>query len=100
MYEIETTAVYDRWFAKLRDARARANIDIRLRRLKRGNPGDVRFAGSGVLEIKIDFGPGYRVYYMRRDESVVMLLAGGDKGSQDRDIRRAIALAADIRSES
>jgi len=100
MYEIETTVGYDRWFAKLRDRQAKANIDMRIRRLRRGNPGDVRFVGNGVLEIKIDIGPGYRVYYMRKKEFLIMLLAGGDKRTQGRDIRRAVELAASIRSES
>jgi putative addiction module killer protein len=100
MYEIETTVGFDRWLAKLRDSRAKSNIDMRVRRLARGNPGDTRFVGNGVLELRLDIGPGYRVYYMRRKESVILLLAGGDKGTQDRDIRRAIELAVGIRSQS
>jgi putative addiction module killer protein len=100
MYEIEISDDFDRWLLKLRDGLGKAAIDMRVRRLARGNPGDARFVGSGVLELRIDVGPGYRVYYMRKKETVIMLLAGGDKGTQDRDIRRAIELAVGIRSQS
>lgn len=99
MYEIERTDGYARWFGKLRDSRAKAQIDTRISRLALGNPGDARFVGSGVLELKIDIGPGYRIYYMRRKELVIVLLAGGDKRTQDRDIQAAIALAESIRRQ-
>jgi putative addiction module killer protein len=98
MYELERTETFARWFAKLRDAKAKAQIDTRINRLSLGNPGDVRFVGNGVLELKIDFGPGYRVYYMRRKKLVIVLLAGGDKKTQARDIRTAIELAESARS--
>ena len=91
--EIRQTEVYARWFRRLRDRQARARIDIRIRRLSLGNPGDVRSVGRGVSELRIDYGPGYRVYFARSGEAVIVLLAGGDKGSQDRDIRRARELA-------
>ncbi len=91
--EIRQTGVYARWFRRLRDREARARIDIRIRRLSLGNPGDVRPVGGGVSELRIDYGPGYRVYFSRRGEAVIVLLAGGDKGSQDRDIRGALELA-------
>ena len=91
--EIRQTGVYARWFRRLRDREVRARIDIRIRRLSLGNPGDVRPVGGGVSELRIDYGPGYRVYFSRRGEAVIVLLAGGDKGSQDRDIRRALELA-------
>ena len=91
--EIRQTEVYARWFRRLRDREARARIDVRLRRLSLGNPGDVRPVGGGVSEIRIDYGPGYRVYFVRKGEALIVLLAGGDKGSQDRDIRRALDLA-------
>lgn len=71
-------------------------IDIRIRRLSLGNPGDVRPVGGGVSEMRIDYGPGYRVYFVRRGEAVIVLLAGGDKGSQSRDIRRARELAREL----
>ena len=93
MVEIRQTEVYARWFRRLRDREARVRIDSRIRRLSLGNPGDVRPVGGGVSEIRIDYGPGYRVYLVRRGEALIVLLAGGDKDSQDRDIRRALELA-------
>src|ERR1700733_13448511 len=98
MHRIEQSNVYRTWFAKLRDERAKARIDLRIERLARGNPGDVRFVGGGVLELKIDYGPGYRVYFMRRKEMIVLLLVGGDKRTQARDIDKAVELAALVRS--
>jgi len=86
---------FDVWFAALRDRRAKASILARIDRLARGNPGDVRPVGSGVSEMRIDHGPGYRVYLTRRGSVVALLLCGGDKRSQAADIRRAIAIAAD-----
>ena len=93
MVEIRQTEVYARWFSRLRDRQARVRINARLRRLSVGNPGDVRPVGEGVSEIRINYGPGYRVYFVRRGETLVVLLAGGDKDSQKRDIRRALELA-------
>ena len=93
MVEIRQTEVYARWFRRLRDRQARVRIDNRIRRLSLGNPGDVRPVGEGVSEIRIDYGPGYRVYFAQRGETLVVLLAGGDKDSQERDIRRALELA-------
>ena len=91
--EVRQTDVYARWFGRLRDRQARARIDIRIRRLALGNPGDVRPVGEGVSELRINYGPGYRVYFVRRGQSLVILLAGGDKSSQARDIARARGLA-------
>ena len=93
MHRIELTEAFRSWLLKLRDRGARARIDTRIERLSRGNPGDIRFVGEGVLELKIDYGPGYRVYYMRRRGEIILLLAGGDKRTQSRDIRDAIDLA-------
>ena len=93
MIEIRQTEDYARWFRRLRDRQARARIDNRIRRLSLGNPGDVRPVGEGVSEIRIDYGPGYRVYFVRRGEDLIVLLAGGDKDRQERDIRRALVLA-------
>ena len=93
MVEIRQTEVYARWFRRLRDREARVRIDSSIRRLSLGNPADVRSVGEGVSEIRIDYGPGYRVYFVQRGEALVVLLAGGDKDSQDRDIRRALELA-------
>ena len=91
--EIRQTEVYARWFGRLRDRQARVRIDSRIRRMSLGNFGDVRPVGEGVSEIRIDYGPGYRVYYTQRGQALVVLLAGGDKDSQDRDIQRALELA-------
>jgi putative addiction module killer protein len=92
--EIRQTADYDRWFSTLRDIRARARIDVRIRRLSLGHVGDARALGGGISELRIDYGPGYRVYFARRGERLVLLLAGGDKSRQSADIARARALAA------
>jgi len=94
--EIRQTNDYARWFAKLRDRRARARILVRIRRLSLGNPGDVRTVGEGISELRIDYGPGYRVYFTRRGETVVVLLAGGDKRTQRHDIEKAKELARNL----
>ena len=94
MLDVRQTAEFTNWFAKLRDATARAAILARIRRFALGNPGDVKPVGDGVSEMRINHGPGYRVYFMRNGAVVIVLLCGGDKGSQDRDIARAKRLAA------
>jgi len=91
--EIRQTETYADWFNSLRDRRARARIDVRIRRLSLGNPGDVRPIGSGVSELRIDYGPGYRVYFVQSGPMLIILLAGGDKRTQDRDIKKALELA-------
>ena len=96
MIEISQTDVYSRWFDGLRDRRARSRIDIRLRRLSLGNPGDVKPVGEGVSELRIDYGPGYRVYFVKRGASLIILLAGGDKRTQDQDIQKAIRMAREL----
>jgi len=96
MVEIRQTDVYSRWFDGLRDRQARARIDVRIRRLTLGNPGDVKPVGEGVSELRIDYGPGYRVYFVRRGETLVILLAGGDKPTQERDIQIALELAREL----
>lgn len=96
MIEVRETEAYAAWFDALRDAQARARILIRIRRLSLGNPGDVNPVGSGVSEMRIDYGPGYRVYFVRRGDTLAILLAGGDKRSQGRDIATAIDLAAKL----
>ncbi|MXX42041.1 MAG: type II toxin-antitoxin system RelE/ParE family toxin [Acidimicrobiales bacterium] len=94
--EVGQTDVYARWFAKLRDRQARLRIVARIRRLALGHPGDARSVGKGVSELRIDHGPGYRIYFTRRGRTLVVLLAGGNKDSQQRDIAEAQALAARI----
>ncbi len=92
MIEVRQTETYAKWFDSLRDRQARARIDIRIRRLSIGNFGDVKPVGEGVSELRIDYGPGYRVYFAQRARELVILLAGGDKRSQEADIKTAIQL--------
>ena len=96
MIEVRQTETYARWFAKLRNTRAKARIDVRVRRLSLGNAGDVKPVGGGISELRIDVGKGYRVYYVNRGGCLIILLAGGDKSSQQRDIDNAKAIAANI----
>ncbi len=96
MVEIRQTETYASWFATLRDRQARARIDVRIRHLSLGNPGDVRPVGEGVSELRINCGPGYRVYFVQRGSALVILLAGGDNGTQDQDIQIALELARNV----
>jgi putative addiction module killer protein len=91
--EIRQTELFARWFAGLRDGKARRRIQVRIDRLELGNPGDVRPVGGGVSELRIDYGPGYRVYFIQRGKTLIILLAGGDKRTQERDIATAHNLA-------
>lgn len=90
---VEETEVYRKWVNSLQDRAGRARIQVRVDRLVHGNPGQHRDLTHGVSELKIDFGPGYRVYYTQRGNRLLILLTGGDKSSQQRDIRKAIELA-------
>jgi len=94
--EIRKTELFARWLDGLRDVRARARVLARIERLAAGNPGDVGPVGEGVSELRIDYGPGYRVYFKRRGQKLIMLLAGGDKGSQAKDIKAALRLARNL----
>ena len=96
MVEIRQTETFARWFRRLRDPRAQRRIQARIDRLEIGNPGDVRPVGGGVSEMRIDYGPGYRVYFARRGVTLVILLAGGDKRTQQQDIATALKLAGDV----
>jgi putative addiction module killer protein len=96
MLEVRQTSVYSEWFAQLRNRTAKVRIDIRIRRLSLGNPGDVKPVGEGVSELRVDHGPGYRVYFIQKADVYIVLLAGGDKSSQEKDIRNAKALAREL----
>ena len=96
MKQVFTTEVFDGWFAGLRDVRARVRIQARIDRAALGNFGDCAPVGEGVSEMRIHCGPGYRVYFLQRGIEVVILLVGGDKSSQSRDIKRALGLARDL----
>lgn len=93
--EVLKSATFERWFDGLRDHEAQARVVARIRRLSLGNPGDVKAVGSGISEMRVDYGPGYRVYYAQRGNALVLLCCGGDKRTQNADIRRAIAIAKD-----
>lgn len=93
MIDARETEEFSAWLGALRDSRAKAKVLTRIARLRRGNPGDVRPVGEGVSEMRIDYGPGYRVYYVQRGIRYILLLAGGDKDSQAQDIEHAKRLA-------
>jgi putative addiction module killer protein len=95
MLEVRETEEFSDWLGALRDARGKAKILVRIDRLANGNPGDVRPVGEGVSELRINYGPGYRVYYVQRGQRFILLLAGGDKSTQDRDIAQATRLNAE-----
>ncbi len=96
MVDIKKTDVYARWLDNLRDIRARARVLVRVERLAAGNSGDVKSVGEGVSEMRIDYGPGYRVYFTRRGNEIIILLAGGDKSTQDADIKTAQGLSRNL----
>ena len=96
MIEVRQTEAFSKWLRELRDRQARARIQTRIDRLQLGLTGDVRSVGEGVSELRIDYGPGYRVYFVQRRKELVILLAGGDKRTQDRDIKTAIELARNL----
>lgn len=93
MVEIVKSTTFETWLRSLRDPQARARINARITRLALGNPGDVKPVGSGVSEMRIDYGPGYRVYYKQEGETIAVLLSGGDKRTQSSDIKTAIQIA-------
>jgi putative addiction module killer protein len=96
MKEIRKTKIFAKWIDELQDIRARARILVRMERLSAGNPGDVKPVGEGVSELRIDYGSGYRVYYKEQGQRLIILLAGGDKHSQARDIKTALRLARNL----
>lgn len=91
-----TEFFWGKWFEGLRDRQTRARINARIRRLSLGNPGDLKPVGQGVSELRIDYGPGYRVYFVQQGQTVVILLAGGEKHTQEQDIKTALDLAGDL----
>ena len=95
MIDIIVSETFSRWLDRLRDLRAKSRIQARITRAALGNPGDVKPAGEGISEMRIHYGPGYRVYFMQRGGMLIVLLCGGDKSTQDADIVRAKAIAAD-----
>jgi len=99
MIEIRETNVYHEWFESLKDKRTKAKIDVRIRRVSLGNFGDVRPVGKGVSELRIDYGPGYRVYFTQHGNILVILLCGGDKSTQGKDIQLAHELARALEEE-
>jgi putative addiction module killer protein len=99
MFEVRESDVYRAWIEGLRDLRARGRILSRMARVSLGNLGDAKSVGDSVSELRVDYGPGYRVYFTRRGRRIVLLLCGGDKSSQDRDIARAKTLAKELNDE-
>jgi len=95
-YIIQKTEIFDRWLSRLRDAKGKAAILRRISRAKGGNLGDIKPVGGDVTEMRLDVGPGYRLYFTRRGEAIILLLCGGDKPSQSRDIKLAKKLAGEL----
>jgi putative addiction module killer protein len=96
LIELRKTDEYDAWLRDLRDVQARARINARIKRLSEGNPGQHRVMSGGVIELKLDFGPGYRVYFTQRGRLLIVLLCGGDKATQQADIDTALRLAKNL----
>lgn len=94
VYEILKSSTFDAWLRRLRDREAKARVEVRIRRLSLGNPGQSRSLAGGINELKIDYGPGYRVYYTFKGKTLILLLCGGDKSTQSKDIRLATKIAA------
>ena len=94
--DILKTDEYHKWFTKLKDHVAKAKINIRLKRIILGNNGDVKSVGNGVFEIRINYGPGYRVYFNQKEDQIILLLIGGDKSTQERDIKKAKLILSEI----
>lgn len=96
MIEIRKTGLFAQWLDDLHDLQARARVQARIERLAAGNPGDVEPVGEGVSELRINYGPGYRVYFKQQGRALIILLAGGDKGTQAKDIKAALRLARNL----
>lgn len=96
MKVVKESELFSKWFGSLKDQNARLRIDVRIRRLSLGNPGDVKSVGEGISELRIDYGPGYRVYFTERGNQLILLLVGGDKSSQPKDSARAKEIAKEL----
>jgi putative addiction module killer protein len=96
--EVVKSTTFDRWLRTLKDRRAAARVQVRIDRLAAGNPGDVKPVGGGISELRIDHGPGYRVYYLQEGQRLIVLLCGGDKSSQNRDVNQAHQITAEWRN--
>jgi putative addiction module killer protein len=96
MVDVRQSSVFATWFSDLRDATAKARILVRIRRLETGNPGDVKAVGGGLSELRITYGPGYRLYFTQQGEQIVVLLCGGNKSTQSRDIALAKQMAKEL----
>jgi putative addiction module killer protein len=96
MYEVQKTDEFDSWLSALGDQKAIAKIASRIERLSLGNPGDVKPVGEGVSEMRLTYGPGYRVYYKQTGRKIILILCGGDKSTQEHDIKRAKEIAAQL----
>ena len=99
MFEIRKTDLFVQWLDDLKDIRGRARVQARVERLAAGNPGDIEPVGEGVSELRIHYGPGYRVYFKKRGRELIILLAGGDKSTQDKDIKAALRLARNLQEQ-
>ena len=99
VFSVLTTETFDTWLSALRDARGKARILARIRSAELGNLGDAKSIGDGVSEMRIHHGPGYRIYFTMMDRTLIVLLVGGDKSSQRRDINKAVALAKEVRND-
>lgn len=99
MVEVVKSTTFDRWLRRLKDRRAAARVQVRIERLAAGNPGDMKAVGGGISELRIDYGPGYWVYYLQEAGRLIVLLCGGDKSSQQRDIEQAKQIAAEWNSD-
>jgi putative addiction module killer protein len=99
MYQVQQTDIFEKWLSKLKDRRATAKVLVRIESLRQGNTGDSKSLGSGLHELRMHFGPGYRVYYTRKSGLVILLLCGGDKSSQSKDIARARKVLTELKAE-